>query len=194
MFLLATGVIVAGCGDRASTPTSPSNLAPVASSSIPAQTLTAGGPRGRIDAALYFSDPDDDALTYAATSSDTQVAAVSVSGTTVTVTAANPGQANVTVTARDPANMSATQSFSVTVEAPRPGGACAAGLELSPGQFCSVHIPGIVLSSAQRKRFEILDDGRGCYGDFCAGFGLNLNGFRASKVWGTDRWRIDALP
>ena len=75
---------------------------------------------------------------------------------------------------------------------PTPDGGCVVGLELSPGQFCAVDIPGVSVGS---NRFEVRSDGRGCYGaSICAGNSLNLNGFRASRISGTNRWRIDALP
>jgi len=203
--LLTATVLVAvtvGCGDDGgssptsptpTTPTAPANRAPATSGSIPSQTLTAGE-SAMVDVAQYFSDPDGDALTYAATSSNTTVAAVSVSASTVNIDAQDAGQADVTVTARDPGSMSATQQFSVTVEArrPRPGGACVVGLELSPGQFCTVDIPRVSVGS---NRFEVRSDGFGCYGgSICAGTGLNLSGFRATRISGTDNWRIEALP
>ncbi len=69
-----------------------------------------------VDVSSYFSDPDGDALTYTASSSNTGVATVGVSGSTVTVTGAAQGSATVRVTATDPGGLSATQSFAVTVE------------------------------------------------------------------------------
>ena len=57
------------------TPTAPTNSAPVTSGSIPAQNLPPNESI-RLDVAQYFSDPDGDALTYEATSSDTQIATV----------------------------------------------------------------------------------------------------------------------
>ena len=204
--LLVAGVLASaawGCGDdsEGSTPTSPTtprpttpaNRAPTASGSIPSQTLTAGEST-TVDVARYFSDPDGDALTYGATSSAASVATVSVSASAVNVDAQDAGQAQVTVTARDPGNLNATQQFSVTVEArgPMPGGDCVVGLVLSPGQFCTVDVPGISVGS---NRFEVMSDGRGCYGgSLCAGNGLNLSGFRAARISGTDNWRIEALP
>ena len=58
-----------------------------------------------------------DVLTYAAESSAAEVAAVSVSGGVVSVTALSVGEAEVTVTATDAegSNRSAAQSFAVTV-------------------------------------------------------------------------------
>ena len=52
---------------------------------------------------------------YSAAASDTAVASVSVSGTTVTVSAVAEGPAMVTVTARDPGGLAVDQSFGVTV-------------------------------------------------------------------------------
>ncbi len=65
--------------------------------------------------ASYFTDPDDDALTYNAVSSDIEVAAVAVSGSVATVTGVAAGAATVTVTATDAGGLSAQQSVAVTV-------------------------------------------------------------------------------
>ena len=62
-----------------------------------------------------FRDPDGDPLTYGATTSAAQVAAVSVSGSRVTVTPVSAGAATVRVTATDPGGLSAAQTFMVTV-------------------------------------------------------------------------------
>ena len=70
-------------------------------------------------------------------------------------------------------------------------GDCRVGLRLGPGGSCNVDIPSVNVGS---NRFEIRSDGRGCYGSICAGTGMNLNGFRASRIAGTRTWRIDALP
>ena len=91
------------------------NRAPRRVGSIPAQTIEAGE-RATVNASRYFSDPDGDALTYTATSSNSSVARTSVSGFTVTITAASDGSATVRVTATDPDGLSATQSFAITVE------------------------------------------------------------------------------
>ena len=85
-------------------------------------------------------------------------------------------------------------SVQVTVPAPTPpptptppmSSACVVGQELSPGQSCD--IPG-------GATFSVRSDGFGCYnGSICAGASLNINDFSASKISGTSRWRIDALP
>ena len=170
------------------------NRAPQATGSIPAQTLTAGGSAARVNVAPYFTDPDGDPLAYTAASGNTGTVTVGVSGSSVTLTPVEGGTATVTVTARDPGGLSAAQPIAVTVTGggPPPGGACVAGMVLSPGQFCTVDIPGFSFGS---NRFEVTSDGRGCYGgSFCAGNSLNLNGFRASRISGTDNWRIDAVP
>ena len=69
--------------------------------------------------------------------------------------------------------------------------ACRVGQELNPGDYCTVDIPGLNVGT---NRFVVTSDGRGCYGGICAGGGLNLNGFEASRISGTSRWRIDAVP
>ena len=81
---------------------------------IPPRTVTIGE-SVTVDATPHFSDPDGDSLTYAATSSSTGVAGVSVSGADVTVTGVSAGTAAITVTASDPDGLSASQSFEVTV-------------------------------------------------------------------------------
>ncbi len=90
------------------------NQAPVAVGTIHDQTLLVGA-EATVDVTASFSDPDDDELTYAATSSDTAVATVSTDGAVVTVTAIAAGSATVTVTASDAGMLSASQEFDVTV-------------------------------------------------------------------------------
>ena len=90
------------------------NLAPEASGTIPDQSVAVGA-EATVDVSGAFTDPDGDALTYAAESGATGVATVSISGSTVTVTGVAPGSATVTVTATDPGDLSATQTFGVTV-------------------------------------------------------------------------------
>ena len=90
------------------------NRAPVAVDSIPAQTIPVGQ-TDTVDVSGYFADPDDDALTFEAETSDAAVASVSVSGAAVTVAAVASGTASVTVTASDPAGLSARQTFDIEV-------------------------------------------------------------------------------
>ena len=92
------------------------NRPPRPSGSIPAQTLPVPGGATSLRVAQYFIDPDDDVLTYTASSSRTGVVTVSVSGSTVILAPVAAGTATVVVTARDPGGQSATQSIAVTVE------------------------------------------------------------------------------
>ncbi len=92
-----------------------SNRAPVTVGTIPAQTATAGGSAATVNLGSYFLDPNGDALTYVVSSSDTGVAAVGVSSATVTITPVAAGTATVTTMAADPSALSATQTFTVTV-------------------------------------------------------------------------------
>ena len=92
------------------------NQAPEAVETIPAQAMTAGD-EVVVDVSSFFSDPDGDELTYTAESSDAEVAAAGIEGSSLTVTAVAAGAATVTVTAADPGGLTATQSVEVTVEA-----------------------------------------------------------------------------
>ncbi|MDE0072555.1 MAG: Ig-like domain-containing protein [Gammaproteobacteria bacterium] len=90
------------------------NRAPVATDSIPGQSVRAGA-SVTLDLAGHFSDPDGDALTYAAESSEPDVATVAVSGASLTITGVSGGTATITVTASDPGGLSAQQAFEATV-------------------------------------------------------------------------------
>ena len=94
------------------------NRTPTIVTSIPAQVLIVGN-TSTMDLGSYFSDPDEDALTYAATSSDTGVAIPSVSEATVTITPVTVGTAILTIVASDPDGLSVVQTFVVTVN-PQP--------------------------------------------------------------------------
>ena len=116
--------------------------APEAVGSIPAQTIAAGQ-SASLDLTPYFSDPDGDALAYAATVSDVAIATVSVSGNILTIAGVEPGMAVVTVFASDPGGLAATQRTEVTVEAPNrapePVGTIP-GQSLTPGQWASISL------------------------------------------------------
>ena len=73
-----------------------------------------------IDISAAFSDPDGDALSHTAATSNAGVATVAVSGTELSVTGVSQGAAAVTVTASDPGGLSASQSFAVEVAALAP--------------------------------------------------------------------------
>ncbi|MCZ0934974.1 MAG: Ig-like domain-containing protein [Gemmatimonadetes bacterium] len=104
-------------------PPPPPPTAPVQVGTIPDQAVEVGETVS-LDVSLYFTDPDGDALAYAASSSAANVVSVSVSGSTVTITGVTKGTAEVTVTASDPDGLSATQRFAATVpnRAPEPSG------------------------------------------------------------------------
>ena len=91
------------------------NQPPLAAGTLADRTLLLGGNAMVVDAAGAFTDSD--ALTYAAASSQTSVATVSVSGSMVTITPGAAGRSIITVTASDTvsSNPSATQRFTVTV-------------------------------------------------------------------------------
>ena len=175
-------------------PSVQANRAPRVTAGIEDATLEVGD-RPTVDLEApprNFTDPDGDRLRYSATSRNTRVARVSLSGTVLEVLASDPGQASIRVTATDPGGLSATLTFRVTVTAGTTGegvvtthaGACRVGSTLGPGGSCDVG----------SDRFEVLSDGRGRYGCcITAGTGINVNGFRASRISGTN-WRIDALP
>ena len=93
------------------------NRPPQPVGAIPAQALTRPGPAHGVSVGAYFSDPDDDPLTWSAVSSDPRTVAVLVSGDTVWLVPEAAGAATVTVTARDPAGLSATQDIAVTTAA-----------------------------------------------------------------------------
>ena len=90
------------------------NRAPVAEDPIPNMKMLVGDEES-FEASVHFSDPDGDALTYSASSSNRSVARVSVSRSTVVVEGESQGSATVTVTARDPGELSARLRFAVEV-------------------------------------------------------------------------------
>ncbi|WP_420616080.1 Ig-like domain-containing protein [Candidatus Palauibacter sp.] len=129
--LIGAAVLAAACGggdtvDPGPTPPPPpppppppANRAPVAGTVIPDQ-MVVEGQTVTIDISASFSDPDGDALTYVATTSNAGVVSVGLSGRTLTLTAVADGAAAVTVRASDPGGLSATQSFAVEVAEPAP--------------------------------------------------------------------------
>ena len=93
-------------------------LPPQPVGTMPAQTL---GPARGVSAEPYFSDPNDDPLTWSAASSNPRTVGAFVSGDTVWLVPGAAGSAVVTVTARDPGGLSAAQDMAVTtVEADGP--------------------------------------------------------------------------
>lgn len=110
-------LLTGSCGDGGTEPEPPAqNQAPTAVGSIVAVEVVAGE-EVVTSVAASFSDPDGDALNYAATSSSTGLATAAASGSQVTVTGVAVGKATITVTATDPGGLSATQSYTATVTA-----------------------------------------------------------------------------
>ncbi|MDE0249183.1 MAG: Ig-like domain-containing protein [Gammaproteobacteria bacterium] len=119
---LTVAILAVACGDGGPTAPPPvPNRGPQPAGSIPAQTVEVGQTVA-LEVSTYFTDPDGDPLSYAASSSDPAVAAVAVSGAMVTVTALAKGSVTVTVMATDPGGLSATQTLEVAVpnRAPEP--------------------------------------------------------------------------
>ena len=101
--------------------TVPVNHGPVAEGTIGARTITLGHPDVSFSVARFFSDADpDDQLDYSARSSNTSNVGVSISGSTLTLSAeaVNTTPDTVTVTATDKGHLTATQKFPVTVVDP----------------------------------------------------------------------------
>ena len=90
------------------------NRPPQPRGTIPALSVPVGE-TGTVNASQYFNEPDGEALTFSATSSNPAVVTVWVGGGAVTVTAVGKGASNVTITATDPGGLAATQTFSATV-------------------------------------------------------------------------------
>ena len=93
------------------------NGPPEAVGTIPAQALTELGPAVGVPMGAWFSDPDDDELTYAAASSHAGVVTVVVADDIVWLAPGTAGTATVTVTASDPEGSSATQTLEATTAA-----------------------------------------------------------------------------
>lgn len=142
--LAATALFVAACGDGTTDPDPPDNVnrPPVANGTIPPQTVNVDETVA-VGLSNYFSDPDNDALTYSAQTSNSGVASVSVSGSNAVVNGVSRGEATITVTATDPDGLSAQQSFAVEVpnRAPEAVGVIA-DLELLAGDTVEINVSG----------------------------------------------------
>ena len=93
------------------------NRAPELIGTVPPQALAESGPALGVSMEAYFSDPDDDPLTYAAAPSNAGAVTAFASGDTVWLAPGAAGTASVTVTAQDPDGLSATQAMTVTTAA-----------------------------------------------------------------------------
>ena len=85
---------------------------------IPSQRVEVGATVSLDNLDSYFSDPDDEVLTYTAETSDGSVATVSVLGTTATISGVAAGNTRISIIATDPTKLYGRQSFSVTVLSP----------------------------------------------------------------------------
>lgn len=116
-----TATIVASDGSMTATQTISvtvvpvGNRAPVAVGTLDAMALKVDSLPVSVNVANNFSDPDGDALSYSAASSDEDNAVVTVLGTVVTITPVSVGEVSVNVTASDAAGLTATQSLAVNV-------------------------------------------------------------------------------
>ncbi len=90
------------------------NRAPEPRGAIPPRTLLESAGAVGVPLETWFSDPDEDELTYAAASSHAGSVAALVSGGTVWLVPGAAGAATVTVTASDPDGLSADQEIAVT--------------------------------------------------------------------------------
>ena len=86
---------------------------------IPSQTVFVGD-TGRVILTTYFSDPDGDALTFAAASSHPDLGKASVKADTLLLAALRQGDATITVTATDPGGRSASQTVGMLIPNRRP--------------------------------------------------------------------------
>ena len=93
------------------------NRPPETVDTVPPQVLTESGPALGVSMETYFSDPDDDPLTYVAASGHAGTVTALASGDTVWLVPGAAGTATVTVTAGDPGGLSATQTMTVTTAA-----------------------------------------------------------------------------
>ena len=95
------------------------NRAPKVVGQILAQDLEEGD-KSMVEAASYFSDPDEDELEFSAESADTEVVEATMKGTEVELKVMDEGTTTVKVTAEDPEGLKADQEFGVTVKTQPP--------------------------------------------------------------------------
>ena len=78
-------------------------------------TTVVGGALITLDVSTYFSDLDNDVLTFTAESNATGIALVAVNGSILTIIGGTDGTAIITVTATDPDEATAQDEFEVKV-------------------------------------------------------------------------------
>ena len=96
-------------------PRSPAgNRAPEIAAQPEIVLLEVGG-QAELDLAALFREPEGDALTYSAASTNSEVATATLAGTTLRIFAARPGNAQIAVTAEDPQGLSTRLDIRVGV-------------------------------------------------------------------------------
>ncbi len=95
-----------------------SNQSPIAEGSIQDISLPVGGLTEIVSVDGTFRDPDDDGMTYTATSSNAAAASVKVMNTNVLVQPLSADTVDITVTATDPWGASGSTTFTASVQAP----------------------------------------------------------------------------
>ncbi|MYH52731.1 MAG: hypothetical protein F4139_07235 [Gemmatimonadetes bacterium] len=93
----------------------PQNRPPVLSQALPDVSVNAGT-SDTVDVWEYFIDPDGDALSFTAESSNTGVATVAVYGSSVVVHGVAQGRVTITVTATDDEGLAASANFEAEVK------------------------------------------------------------------------------
>ena len=93
------------------------NAEPEVMGALADRRLSVPGNPVTVAASEAFYDPDGDALTYGATSSNEEAASATVSGSTVTLTPLAAGSVTITLTATDAdgSNSTATQTLALTI-------------------------------------------------------------------------------
>ncbi|MFC4100382.1 S-layer homology domain-containing protein, partial [Paenibacillus xanthanilyticus] len=91
------------------------NRQPVSAGAPADRLVLVGDSESAIDLASVFSDPDGDALTYDAESSDSSTASATLNGSQLTVAGVATGTATITLTATDVNGFKGTAAFQVKV-------------------------------------------------------------------------------
>jgi len=117
--LLVLAALVVGACDGGGTGDEQDN-APTVTNEIQDRDANADGDPIEVDLSTVFSAPSSTTLTYEASSSNADVATVSVNDATLTVTPGEGGEADVTVTATNDAG-EANDTFAMSVFADPPG-------------------------------------------------------------------------
>ena len=95
-------------------------MPPVTVGTIDAVSLDVGNTHEIQDISQYFSEPEEEMLTYEVGVAPALIATAMLDGTTLTIRGDAYGVATVTVTATDEDDLSVSQEISVTVEVPKP--------------------------------------------------------------------------